>query len=706
MKKLTSYLFAFIASVCMSVAYAEEPIQFILNVDNPAIVPSISINYEDIDLVAGDNVITVPWVVDDYGSGYAFVYFYAQTGGGKHQQVKSITASVDTATNFVLDYGAWTLSPDSTCDGVTYTVVTETLGTDSVIIVTDEFSKVKARFGGGTITLTSDTTVVWFSSDTENFDDLPFSFSGAQIPGTWDYYTLYQVLLNGVEVKNVDSYGTFSVTPANGDTIKVLANAPAGLWYPVFLNFADENAKASVKKVEVDGVEVEKKDSLHVNWGASVKLYFDLDNYAPKVNDGSISSPYSGYHEVSGVRDTVKLNIQAEKYKDLNFTVISHKASCFTVKQRSGSWSYVPFEIAEGSKAFTINSKSPTVWVDKNEDCKIDSIKVNGVRTEKTSITVEDGMEIEVWGDSIVYQDIHFTVIAHNVTCFKMETYPGYVAVDLEEGSNNMILPNKYSEVSVNKATDCKIDSIKVDNVLTSSSYLKFADNTVIEIWADSIRRNSTFVVYVDNSSLYPYQTLLRGDNKYLVDSYDDINLATGYQSFKFDPAIDNQFMFYLCDDWEGIYAVYYLNDELATSSWGRSYLTLADQDVVKIFTAEQTPLTVTFAGDQVSTVTNVTKDRIVAVEDISMPLSVLPGTEIAFTTSETVTVNGAAHEAVDGVHTVVVTEATTITIGTEPSTGLNAASVADKAIKQLREGQLVIIKNGVEYNVLGAEIR
>ena len=104
--------------------------------------------------------------------------------------------------------------------------------------------------------------------------------------------------------------------------------------------------------------------------------------------------------------------------------------------------------------------------------------------------------------------------------------------------------------------------------------------------------------------------------------------------------------------------------------------------------------------------VTNVTKDRIVAVDDITLPLSVLPGTEVAFTTSETVTVNDVAHEAVDGVHTVVITEETTIVVGEEPATGLNAATTAVKAVKQLREGQIVIIKNGVEYNVLGAEIR
>ena len=703
MKKLTSYLFAFIASICMSVAYAEGPIQFILNVDNPAIVPSISVNYVDIDLVAGDNEITIPWVEDDSGSGYASVYFYPQTGGGKHQQVKSITASVDTATNFVLDYGAWTLEPDSSCNGVTYTVVTEALGTDSVIIITDEFSKVKARFGGGNITLNSDTMVAWFSSDREKFNDLPFTFSGARIPGTYDYYTLYQVLLNGVEVKDVDSYGTFSVTPADGDTIKVLANAPAGLWYPVFLNFADENARASVKKVEVDGVEVEKKDSLHVDWGASVKLYFDLDNYAPKVNDGSISSPYAGYHEVSGVRDTVTLNITAEKYQEVAFTVMAHGINCFEAKYRSGYY-YEPFELEEGSNAFTINTKNPYVYLSANEDCKIDSIKVNGVLTSEKSVSVTEGMKIEVWADSIVYQDIHFAVIAHNASCFGLETYPGYVPVNVEEDTNVVVLTNKYTGLSVEKNEDCKIDSIKVNGEKHGYGSISFAEGTVIEVWADSIRRNSTFVVYVDNADLYDTQNAMRGDYVYIADYYN--KFVTGYQSFKFDPTVDNSFSFRLYDYWEGIYAVYYLNDVKAESYDGSAELILADKDVVKIYATEQTPLAVTFAGNQLSTVTNVTKDSIVAVDDISLPLSVLPGTEVAFTTSETVTVNDVAHEAVDGVHTVVVTEATTIVVGEEPATGLNAATTTVMAVKQLREGQIVIIKNGVEYNVLGAEIR
>ena len=40
MKKLTSYLFAFIASVCMSVAYAQDPITIYIDVDDSTVVRS------------------------------------------------------------------------------------------------------------------------------------------------------------------------------------------------------------------------------------------------------------------------------------------------------------------------------------------------------------------------------------------------------------------------------------------------------------------------------------------------------------------------------------------------------------------------------------------------------------------------------------------------------------------------------------------
>ena len=697
MKKLTSYLFAFIASVCMSVAYAQDPITIYIDVDDSTVVRSAyDYSHGDIYFKNGLNEVQVGY--DSYYETY-YIDLFVSANGGRHTEIDTIKSSSQTAKQFEQDEnGTWYLELDASCAGVTYTIETVAHGTDSVIIITDDYSKVSANCGAGTVSLSSDTTVAWFSSDTENFHDLPFTFSGKG----WGV-PLYQVLHKGVEV--TDDNGTFSVTPDDGDTIKVFANAPADLRYPVFLNFKNDTARASVTKVTVNDavVDITGKDSIHVGWYANVKLYFDLDNYNPKVNGSTISSTYYGYHEVSGIKDTVKLEITAEKYKDLNFTVISHKITCFGVSQKSG-WSYVDFEIAEGSKAFTINSKSPIVFIKAKTDCEIDSIKVNGVLTSEKSVSVTEGMEIEVWADSIEYKDIHFTVIAHNANCFGLETYPGYDPVDVEEGSNVVVLTNKYTGLYVEENEDCKIDSIKVNGEKHGYGSISFAEGTVIEVWADSIRRNSTFVVYVDNADLYATQNVMRGDYEYIVD-YDN-KFVSGYQSFKFDPTVDNSFRFRVYDYWEGVFAVYYLNDELAESYGGDSELTLADKDVVKIFATEQTPLVVTFAGDQVSTVTNVTKDRIVAVDDISQPLSVLPGTEVAFTTSETVTVNGVAHEAVDGVHTVVITEETTIVVGEEPATGLNAATTAVKAVKQLREGQIVIIKNGVEYNVLGAEIR
>ena len=704
MKKLTSYLFAFIASVCMSVAYAQDPITIYIDVDDSTVVRS-AYDYSQGDIYFKNGLNEVQVGYDSYYETY-YIDLFVSANGGRHTEIDTIKSSSQTAKQFEQDEnGTWYLELDASCAGVTYTIETVAHGTDSVLIITDDYSKVSASCGAGTVSLSSDTTVAWFSTDTEKFHDLPFTFGGKFSYVTYSYTELYKVLLNGAEVKDVNSYGEFSVTPAKGDTIKVFANAPADLWYPVFLNFKNDTARASVTKVTVNDavVDITGKDSIHVGWNANVKLYFDQDNYNPKVNGSSISSTYYGYHEVSGIKDTVKLEITAEKYKDLNFTVISHKITCFGVSQKSG-WSYVDFEIAEGSKAFTINSKSPIVFIKAKTDCEIDSIKVDGVLTKETSITVTEGMEIEVWADSIVYQDIHFTVVAHNANCFELQSVPGYAVINLKEGNNSMILSNKYTGLYVDEGKDCKIDSILVNGEKSAYQSIKFAEGSVIEIFADSIRRNSTFMLFVDNAGNYSpyYQNVYRGDYTKIVDYNNP--LVTGYKSFKFDPSIDNSFDFYIYDN-DGYDVIYYLNDvpEWGYSGWSAD---LADKDVVKIFATEQTPLAVTFAGDQVSTVMNVTKDRIVAVDDITLPLSVLPGTEVAFTTSETVTVNGVAHEAVDGVHTVVVTEATTIVVGVEPGTGLNAATTAVMAVKQLREGQIVIIKNGVEYNVLGAEIR
>jgi len=43
---------------------------------------------------------------------------------------------------------------------------------------------------------------------------------------------------------------------------------------------------------------------------------------------------------------------------------------------------------------------------------------------------------------------------------------------------------------------------------------------------------------------------------------------------------------------------------------------------------------------------------------------------------------------------------------GDEPKQGINNASVSAKTHKIIENGQIVLIKNGMRYNILGSEIK
>ena len=64
MKKIYSLMLALFATLCVGVAYAEDPITLTINVDNPNAIEikmTEGNGEKTLPLVAGDNVITVPY---------------------------------------------------------------------------------------------------------------------------------------------------------------------------------------------------------------------------------------------------------------------------------------------------------------------------------------------------------------------------------------------------------------------------------------------------------------------------------------------------------------------------------------------------------------------------------------------------------------------------------------------------------------------
>ena len=375
-------------------------------------------------------------------------------------------------------------------------------------------------------------------------------------------------------------------------------------------------------------------------------------------------------------------------------------------------------------------------WADGADKDALDSLQVDGVTVDyKDTISVPWGKEVTMWLNakeylvkvnnstvsqynnnyselildttvweisSAKYEDFDVTVIAHNAGCIEIQKSIDYSKPELVEGENTISLNTLDSRIYIRRTENCVIDSVKVNGKLEESfSSILCEKNMTIEIWGDSIRRDQTFMLYLDTVANYQY-TIRTATSTYLAYYYSGPYLKNGYNQFAFANA-DNPINFSVG---YGGNPVCYQNDSIVTLSWGSCSLKLANNDVVKVFadTAEVFEVNM-FVEDGVA-VTDITKDRIVPIVDWTNPVSVLQNTEISFKTDAEVKVNGEVVSSEAGVITLVIEKNTTILVGDAEPTGMENAVIGNKAEKFVRDGQLIIRMNGVEYNVLGAKIQ
>ena len=400
MKKIYSLMLALFATLCVGVAYAEDPITLTINVDNPNAIElkmTEGNGEKTLPLVAGDNVITVPYAPEYYS--YEILKVNINSG----YLVDSITVSPEEAPTWE-DYTRWgggyELSTDADCAGAVYSFHTTNLNTlrqDSVVVIIDNPSKVKVMYyGSGQINITNDTTVVYYCSDPEvtSLQDLPLTVR-ANNPYSGDL--IYKVFLNSDEVTKMSQYGedyySFN-TLAKNDTIRVLTEAPADLVVPAILNL-DEVAKEALDSVMVNGAKIALKDTLLVPWGKKIELAFNIADYEVTVNNtplGNYSNPYTAV-----VTDTTKIVATAKAYEKYDVTLILHDYTCF-------EYIYVDNYIypKQDTTVLSMISKNPRVNLYAAKDCVIDSIKWNNeVKTGSTITCPEEGV-LEVWAHKVV----------------------------------------------------------------------------------------------------------------------------------------------------------------------------------------------------------------------------------------------------------------------------------------------------------------
>ena len=587
MKKIYSFMLALFATLCVGVAYAQDPISFTLNVSDAKAVKVQTMNgwdWTDLTIVDGKNQITATYD-EEYGE-YNAIQVVANGG----YLVDSITFSSETAQqwedqrNWGSDYG-FALSPTSACNGAVYTVHTTNLNLlrqDTVVVIIDNPSKVKVMYyGSGQIDITDDTTIVAYCSDPDEkrLKDLPLTVRA-------NYGQLiYKVFLNSDEVTKMSQYGEdyypFN-TLAKNDTIRVLTEAPADLVVPAILNL-DEVAKEALDSVMVNGAKVALKDTLLVPWGKKIELAFNVADYEVTVNKTLLSKYSNPYTAV--VTDTTKIVATAKAYEKYDVTLILHDYTCFEY----------------------------------------------------------------IYVDNYIYPKQDTTVIS---------------------------MISKNPRVNLYAAKDCVIDSIKWNNEVKTGTTIMCSEKGVLEVWAHKVVREQKFMLYVQRDSM-SYTSISTKLYHYFCDYYTP--LEADYTECLFSEADDNPInasISTLSND----KAVCYLNDSILTPGmWGSIEVTLADGDVFKAYADTAEVYTVEFVLHGEATTSDVTKDRIVAVE--ASKFTVLQNTEVSFKTAETtILVNGQAVEAVDGVVTVTIVANTTIEVGTEPEPELVSCAVANAA--------------------------
>lgn len=495
MRKIYSIMLALFATLCVGVAYAEDPapVTFTLNVDDPnAVLLQMTEGYsaKKVNLIAGNNEITVPY--NPNWRAYEMVRMDARSG----YLIDSLTVSPADAPQWE-DQTAWgmgySLDVTEDCEGATYTLRTKNLNvyrTDSVVFVIDNPSIVQVMYyGSGSISIKEDTTVVHYCSNPAitALQDLPMT-----VRPSWGNL-IYKVFLNDTELKAVEEYGEtyYAIeAPQSGDTIRVLTEAPEGTMAPAIITL-DSVAKLAFDSVMVNDSRVELEDTILVPWGKEIALAFNIADYEVTVNNtplGNYSNPYTVV-----VTDTTKIVATAKAYEKYNVTLILHDHTCF---EHIYVDNYIYPE--QDTTVIPMISKNPRVNLYAAKDCVIDSIKwKNEVKTGTTITCPEEGV-LEVWAHKVVREQkfmlyvqrdsMSYTSISTKLYHYFCDYYTpleaDYTECLFSEADDNPINAS-ISTLSYGKAV-CYLN----DSILTPGSWgtieVTLKDGDVLKAYADT----------------------------------------------------------------------------------------------------------------------------------------------------------------------------------------------------------------------------
>lgn len=355
MKKIYTLMFVMLVAL-FGASAAHADVTIVLNIDNPEAL-ICQVNYQDVDLVAGDNTFNV--------EEYASITLRAIPP----YSIVSITN--DSGTPQSIYDNSWYFSANAYNAGK-YTVVTQNLDelrTASCIVNVDDADRVSAVLSGTSsrVALVSGANTVKFDPEVET--TLSISSAIYNMP-------LYAVTLDGENVASEG--GAFNVPLTQGCQIDITAIIPEK---DVTITFVySEDGQGAISSVTVDGTPVENFDGLTVATKSGKTIGFNSNPMfnieSVKINGEKIYWT-GGYSYTTTILDDMTVEVTAHPYGTVSASVVVEDPS--TIKLYRGySYQNDLITLQPGSNTLELSENNPYVSWEAAPGCLINSVTLNG----------------------------------------------------------------------------------------------------------------------------------------------------------------------------------------------------------------------------------------------------------------------------------------------------------------------------------------
>lgn len=380
MRKIYSFVLAFVA--CILATNINAAISITINIDdiNRVTVGQYNSSTGGFEAIKGLNTGVNTLSFDD-GSNTTLQVLVTNSNEYGIESVSYVqgvnTGTIDT------QYGAYLNISDS-WNGTVFTIKSfsfDDLRTASCKIYVDDASKVSVtRSTYSDIELANGVNVVKFIPDGSN-NETPLNIRGTG--------ALYKVKLNGEEQEA--SYNNYYITPANGDSITILANYP-DIDVPVHFIAGNEASKGFITEVTVDGEAVTNwaDDNFTVKLGSTVGYKGNQSDY--KFDSLFVGTTKSTYLSSSGATffvgsttEDYTVKYYAHKYATYDITInIDHPERVTLYK--GYSYSNNPISLVAGKNTVSLTEQVTGISFKVNAGCWIESFTdAEGTEYKNTS---------------------------------------------------------------------------------------------------------------------------------------------------------------------------------------------------------------------------------------------------------------------------------------------------------------------------------